>query len=57
MGPYDYKLIKIDGAYAILRRTDIENEEDLFIARALLPPEAEEGSCLRFENFSYTMLP
>ncbi len=56
MGPYEYLLIRIDGDYALLKRTDQENPELLPIARALLPLEAEEGSVLRYENFCYTIV-
>ena len=43
MGPYEYLLIRIDGDYALLQRIDQEDKDVLPIARALLPPEAEEG--------------
>ena len=51
MGPYEYLLIRIDGDYAWLQRVDQDNQDILPIARALLPPEVEEGSRLRYENF------
>ena len=53
MGPYEYLLIRIDGDYAWLQRVDQDNQDILPIARALLPPEVEEGSRLRYENFCY----
>ena len=56
MGPYEYLLIRIDGDYAWLQRVDQDNQDILPIARALLPPEVEEGSRLRFENFCYTII-
>ena len=56
MGPYEYLLTKIDGDYAYLTRTDVQGEEPLFIARALLPPEAEEGTRLHYEMFTYTVI-
>ncbi|MBQ1238277.1 MAG: chorismate--pyruvate lyase [Oscillospiraceae bacterium] len=56
MGPYEYLLTKIDGDYAYLTRTDVQGEEPLFIARALLPPEAEEGTRLHYEMFTYTIV-
>ena len=46
MGPYEYLLIRIDGDYALLQRIDQEDKDVLPIARALLPPEAEEGLSL-----------
>ncbi len=56
MGPYDYLLIRMDGDYALLKRVDQPAEELLPVARALLPPEAEEGSRLHYENLCYTIL-
>ncbi len=56
MGPYEYLLVRIDGDYALLKRMDRPSEELLPIARALLPPEAGEGSLLRFENLCYTII-
>ena len=56
MGPYEYLLIRIDGDYAWLQRVDQDNQDILPIARALLPPEVEEGSRLRYENFCYTII-
>ncbi|MBQ3094682.1 MAG: chorismate--pyruvate lyase [Clostridia bacterium] len=49
MGPYDYIVTRIDGDYAHLRRVDIESEEDLLVARALLPFETDEGTKLHYE--------
>ena len=56
MGPYEYLLTKIDGDYAYLTRTDVQGEEPLFIARALLPDTVFEGAKLLFEKFEYTQL-
>lgn len=56
MGPYEYLLIRIDGDYALLQRIDQEDKDVLPIARALLPPEVEEGSRLHYENFCYTII-
>ena len=39
---------RIDGDYAWLKRMDAE-EEPLFIARALLPEEIDEGTKLKYE--------
>ena len=39
MGPYEYKVVRIDGDYAHLLRTDIETEDTIIIARALLEAE------------------
>ena len=57
MGPFDYVVVKLYGDYADLKRTDIESDELLMIARALLPDEVEEGTRLRYEMFEYTIVP
>jgi hypothetical protein len=56
MGPYKYKVIRIDGDYAHLVRTDIQSDEDVLVARALLPDEADEGTELLWENMEYTVI-
>lgn len=53
MGPYRYRVDKIDGDYAWLIRTDIESDEPMQVAMALLPMETDEGTSLIWENFSY----
>lgn len=54
MEPKDYKLIKIDGDYAVLE--NVSTGEQLPIARALIPEESDEGSMLHWENFEYTVV-
>lgn len=56
MGPYEYKVVRIDGDYAHLLRTDIETEDTIIIARALLPDEIDEGTRLLWENLEYTVI-
>ena len=56
MEPKEYIVVGIDGDYAYLKRTDIELEDELFIARALLPEGTDEGSRLHYEMFAYTLL-
>jgi len=56
MGPFDYVVVKLYGDYADLKRTDIESDELLMIARALLPDEVEEGTKLHYEMFEYTVI-
>ena len=56
MGPYEYLVEKIDGDYAFLRRTDIESDDRMQVARDLLPEETDEGTRLRWENLCYTVL-
>ena len=50
-----YIVARIDGDYAWLKRTDAE-EEPLFIARALLPEEIDEGTNLKYEFLQYEIL-
>ncbi|MGN1134185.1 MAG: hypothetical protein ACI4RN_07010 [Oscillospiraceae bacterium] len=51
MEPKDYIVTKIDGDYAHLKNLD--DGEDMLIARALIPEEADEGTKLHWENFIY----
>ena len=50
-----YVVARIDGDYAWLKRTDAE-EEPLFIARALLPEEINEGTKLKYEMLQYEII-
>lgn len=56
MDPYEYIVEKIDGDYAVLRRTDIQTEDTVLVARALLPPETDEGTRLLWENLEYSVI-
>ena len=56
MGPYEYVVARIDGDYAVLRRTDNETHDEILVARALLPEEVDEGSKLLYEAFQYTLI-
>ena len=53
METWFYKVVSIDGDYANLKRTDIESDEVKLVARALLPPDIEEGSNLKYEMMQY----
>ena len=53
MEPKDYVVDRIEGEYAILKET--ENENEMFIALALLPGGVDIGTKLHFENFEYTV--
>jgi len=53
MQPKDYILDRIEGEYAYLK--DIQSGDEVFIALALLPMGATEGSKLHFEMFEYTL--
>lgn len=48
-----YKVERIDGDYANLRRTDGGFDELKLVARALLPPETAEGTRLKYEMMQY----
>lgn len=52
-----YIVERIDGDYALLRRTDEAdpNAEPKTVARALLPPEIMEGTKLLYEYLQYTI--
>lgn len=52
MTPHDYVVIKIEGEYVTLRD---ENNEELFIAAALLPPFIDIGTRLHYENLEYAV--
>ena len=54
MEPKDYIVDRIEGEYAILK--EIGNENEMFIALALLPFGVDIGTKLHFENFEYTVM-
>ncbi len=56
MGTWTYIVEKIDGDYAYLKRTDMEENELKLVARALLPQEISEGTCLQYEMFEYSIM-
>lgn len=56
MEPKDYIISKIEGDYAYLKRTDMQCEEDLFIAMALLPPGVDVGTKLHYEMLEYSII-
>ena len=49
----DYVVLKIEGEYATLAD---ENNNELFIAMALLPIGIDVGTRLHYEMFEYTVL-
>lgn len=51
----EYIVVKIDGDYAYLRKTESPDDEDKCVARAFLPEEIMEGSRVVYEMFSYSM--
>ena len=56
MEPKDYTVVKIEGEYAYLRDDDNKDEEDLFIAMALLPPGVDVGTRLHYEMLSFEII-
>lgn len=55
METWFYEVVRIDGDYAHLKRTDIESDDLKLVARALLPAEIVEGSKLKYELMQYTI--
>ena len=57
MGPYEYVVESINGDYAALRRTDLEDPgEPMVVAMALLPDGTDIGAPAAVGNLSYTLL-
>lgn len=56
MEPKNYTVVRIEGEYAYLRDESGASDAELFIALALLPQGADEGSRLRYEFPEYTLL-
>lgn len=54
MGPKDYILTRIEGEYCYIKELDGENE--IFIALALLPDGVGIGTKLHCEMFCYTVI-
>ncbi len=54
MEPKDFIVTRIDGEYAYLKETDNDNE--IFIALALLPQGADIGSKIHREMFEYSLI-
>ena len=51
-----FKVERIDGDYAYLRRTDEEQDEPRLVARALLPDMIREGTRLKYEMLQYEVM-
>ena len=52
----DYIVERIDGDYAMLKRTNLPEEEAKMVARALLPFDITEGCRLHYEMMQYTIV-
>ena len=55
MNTFEYVVVSLDGDYANLKRTDEESDEIKLVARALLPPETDEGTRLKYEFLQYSI--
>ena len=53
---YKRQVERIDGDYAYLKRTDVLDDDEKCVARALLPGDINEGSRLAYEMLEYTLL-
>ncbi len=56
MQSFEYRVTRIDGDYAYLLRTDIVENEEKMVARALLPTEISEGTLLKYEFLTYSII-
>lgn len=54
MEPKDFVLTRIEGEYAYLK--EINNNNEIFIALALLPAGADVGSKIHREMFEYSLI-
>ena len=52
----EYVVMKIEGEYATLKRTDTDDEQEMFIAMALLPFGTDVGTKLLWENLEYSII-
>ena len=50
-----YEVVSIDGDYANLKKIDDTSDDLKLVARALLPPEINEGSRLKYEFLQYSL--
>ena len=56
MIPRDSVIVRIEGEYAYLREIGKTEEDDIFIALALLPVGADIGTKLHYEMLEYTVI-
>ena len=55
METWIYKVVSIDGDYANLQRTDIDDDQLKLVARALLPEDIYVGCTLKYEMLQYQL--
>ncbi|PWM28875.1 MAG: hypothetical protein DBX40_00740 [Clostridiales bacterium] len=51
-----YRVVRIDGDYAVLRPENGTETEDFPVARALLPAEVDEGVTVGCRLFEYRII-
>lgn len=51
-----YTVSRLDGDYAFLQRTDVQEDELLCVARALLPEATDEGTKLKWAFLTYEIV-
>lgn len=51
-----YTVARLDGDYAFLQRTDVQENELLCVARALLPEATDEGTNLKWAFLTYEIV-
>ncbi|MEE0969310.1 MAG: hypothetical protein U0M06_08085 [Clostridia bacterium] len=57
MEPRDYIISRIEGEYAYLKPMDNDaDDNEIFIALALLPMSVDVGTKLHYELLSYTVI-
>lgn len=57
MIPKDYIVVKMEGEYVYLREIDVDSDQnDLFIALALLPEGVDIGTKLHYECMEYSIV-
>ena len=56
MEPKDYIVSRIEGEYAYLMEQNKDENNQIFIALALLPECTDIGTKLRYEMFEYTII-
>ena len=56
MLPKDYVVTRIEGEYAYLKELDSSNNDEMFIALALLPLGIDVGTKLHYEMLEYSVI-
>lgn len=55
MGPYKYRIVRINGDYAELKRVDVADDDIMPVSMALLPDGVDESTLITWENFEYSI--